>query len=254
LETRALFAAIGGLPFIHDSFKPMQLFKLAVLLRNKIASTHPNAESYIGADLSQPEVALGLYASILPNAAPPQPSVEPPTSLVDAVESAKARITDRWQEWNKLLALPTILRRLTTDAVSSTNPFLPQHLYLGDPALSNDDRLEETLVHEYSHLWCQMIAEIRDFQTTDSPADFVLPSGTGGRTPRGVVFAALFAAAAVNFYGRWPEKAARRSYLLSYLEGCLALERLRDFMLPAGDWILTSLSAFSNEQSSTQVT
>ena len=135
------------------------------------------------------------------------------------------------------------------DQISLTNRLLPQYIFLGESAFDSMIALQETVVHELSHIWYGFISEVFDFQTPDSPTDFVLPSGTKNRNVTIVFFAALFAAAAIKFYQRFNENstsvktAQRLNYLNSYLDGCIDLLNNRKYISTMGNLILERLTS-----------
>jgi hypothetical protein len=225
MTSNELLNLTKGLPFIDPGFEPKVLLTLVASLRAK-ADGHglPVLSAYL-----TPRNAAALYRKTVENAPEHPRCVSLNTSLTDELHKAIARIIAKHPEWRLLFVIPIEWRQLTTGQVSSTNPLIPQHVYLGCQAFRQALQLEETIVHEMSHVWCSLLAEIIDFQTKEASHDLTLPSGTTGKSVRGVLLAALFAAAAINFYHVSGEivtgSEARATYLRQYLERCVDVIR-----------------------------
>ncbi len=216
-----LLSLCKGVPFVHDSFDASALATLVAKLRCQI-------DGDSATDLSRylrPAVAVEVYREHVQDCPIPQDHGELCGRQQVQLGSAIARIVERHPYWEHLFSLPVEWRELMNGQISSTNPMIPQHIFLGPLAFATDQVLEETVVHEMSHTWCSMLAELRDFQESDAPHDLVLPSGTGNKSVRGVLLAALFSAAALRLYVgeklSEPKIALRRDTLIRYLEGCL---------------------------------
>lgn len=216
-----LLKIINGLPFIDASFEPQILLSLVASLRAK-ADGHSLSKLQ---DYLMPDNAVEVYNKNIKNTLSPPACTLLDKSLTIKLNNAISRITKNHNGWLPLFAIPLEWRELTTGQISLTNPLLPQYIYLGRSAFEHELRLEETIIHEMSHVWCGLIAEIMDFQKKNSPHDLILPSGTEGKNVRGVFFAALFAAAALNLYRivdkKQPTNTVRINYLQSYLLGCI---------------------------------
>ena len=223
-----LLAAIGGAPFLSRTFAPDALLYFVARLRAELAGS---GAGQVGHFLA-PEVAVELYQSIDPAAARRPESRAMTVGHRSQLDAALAHIVSVKPGWQALAAIPLEFRLLLDAQVSSTNPLLPQVVYLGQRAFASPVVLQEVLVHELSHVWFGFLCEITDFQLPGGPDDLVLPSGTRGKNSRQVIFAATFAAAVVDFYatsgGAEAESphAARMAYCLEYLrKSLLILER-----------------------------
>ncbi|EPA96378.1 hypothetical protein D3C76_661440 [compost metagenome] len=169
------------------------------------------------------------------------------------IAEAKNNLKALLPEWKNLLDIPIKIHKLLNQQVSLTNPLLPQQMFLGEAAFTTITDLEEFLVHELSHIWSSLIAEIYDFQLKNSSNNYVLPSGTGGKNPRGVLLACLFAVSAVNYYqrlltsGSVRARSERLVYLHQYFFKSLATLQASDELSEMGKLITSRLDAFSGD-------
>ncbi|PSS57871.1 hypothetical protein [Pseudomonas sp. BBP2017] len=166
---------------------------------------------------------------------------------------AKRNLKTLLPEWTELFELPINIHKLLTQQVSLTNPVLPQQMFLGEAAFTSMTDLEELLVHEMSHIWSSMIAEIYDFQLKGSSENYILPSGTGGKNPRGVLLACLFAISAVNYHqrllasGSVRARPERLGFLHQYFLKSLATLQASTELSEIGKLITSRLEVFSSE-------
>jgi hypothetical protein len=235
------FGEIGGVPFLDTAdLKPRTLLTaVASVRRNTAPQAHPRLADYL--DPANAGVVFAAHAVSTPMDVPWQ---ELPVEDQAAIDRSVARITDTSPDWQPLLAVPIRYRKMPT-STSSTSVLVPQTIYLGPPAFRTQNVLDETLVHEHAHVWLNFIAEVFDLQLPDAPHDYVLPSGTSGKTLRGVLFAAHFAAAAALLFQRRstndPAAQARMTYLDGYLAGCLNAVDERPCLSDMGKLVLLRL-------------
>lgn len=242
-----LVLALGGLPFLDDSFHAPMLMTLSAAVRRK-ADPHAFADL---ADYLDPGNARLIFKRHARGTVHEHPWIPLSPHQSARVAETTAQIVDALPGWEPLFQLPVHYRKVTEAGIrSATSTLIPQTIYLGDTAFTTATTrpLEETLVHEHAHLWLNQLAEIGDLQHDHAPSDFVLPSGTGGKTLRGVLLAAHFAAAAVQFYHRsgrseGPAK-ARTGYLIGYLGGCLDLVIGHPALTPMGEVVTAHLVGF----------
>lgn len=241
-----LFLEIGGIPFVDEGFKPANLLTLVAILRRNIDGGSHALQAYLDPDLS-----VALYRRTRADEIPLPPSGDLSVGDLEALDTATLGITQMRPDWRDLFRIPLKFKRLLTEQVSLTNPLIPQHVYLGRRATDDAFLLSETLVHELSHVWNGFILEIFDWQLDACPRNYVLPSGTTGKDIRGVLFAGLFAAGALNYYmsldDRLPQERARAraKYLKKYLDECLDTVRRSPFVSRTGDLLSERLSIYS---------
>lgn len=242
----AFYASIGGLPFIDPTLRPKNLLAaVACSRRNSAPDAHEALVDYL-----DPANARDIFKSLA------RCSVEEfdssPCSTVESaqIQAATSHIVQANPDWQALFAIPIRYRKLPLAMSSSTSALIPQTIYLGSEAFDSHIPLEETLVHEHAHIWLNFVMEHYDLQTEDAPPDFVLPSGTAGKTLRGVLAAAHFAAAALKYYDclHSPVTARQRQlFLHKYLAGCLDLVRQRPYLTPMGSLVFIALNDFHND-------
>lgn len=164
---------------------------------------------------------------------------------------AKKNLKVLLPEWENLLEIPVNIHKMLNQQVSLTNPVLPQQMFLGEAAFTSITDLEELLVHELS--WSSLIAEIYDFQLKDSSNNYILPSGTGGKNPRGVLLACLFAVSALNYHqrlistGSLRVRPERLDYLTQYFLKSLVTLKTSAELSEIGKLITSRLDDFSSK-------
>ena len=243
-----ILCEINGLPFVNPHFNSTKLLTLVAVVRRNIAGSELPLATYL-----QPDFATDLYHQHVEGA----PEFPPHQALGNAEQfmlaEARSNLKALLPHWSKLFDLPVTIYQLLTHQVSLTNPVLPQQMFLGEDAFTSITDLEELLVHELSHIWCSMIAEIYDFQLKDSANDYVLPSGTGGKNPRGVLLACLFAVSAVNYHQRLVASGSGRArperldFLHQYFLQSLATLQASAELSEIGKLITSRLDTFSSE-------
>lgn len=239
---------INGLPFVHSKFNGVKLLTLVAVVRKNIDGDELPLTTYL-----QPDFATTLYNRHVEGA----PAFPHHQALGNAerimLAEAKSNLKALLPEWVGLLDLPVKIHKLMTQQVSLTNPVLPQQMFLGEDAFTSITDLEELLVHELSHIWSSLIAEIYDFQRKDSSNNYILPSGTGGKNPRGVLLACLFAVSAVNYHqrlltsGSVRARPERLEYLHQYFLKSLATLQASAELSEIGKLIISRLAAFSSD-------
>lgn len=249
-----ILTEINGLPFVNSAFNSKKLLTLVAVVRKNIEGGELPLKTYL-----QPDFATALYNQHVEGA-----PVFPPYQALGKAEQfmlaeAKGNLKALLPEWSDLLGLPVNIYKLLNGQVSLTNPVLPQQMFLGEDAFSTITDLEELLVHELSHIWSSMIAEVYDFQLKDSSNNYVLPSGTGGKNPRGVLLACLFAISAVNYHrrllvsGSVRARPERLDFLHQYFLNSLSTLKASVELSEIGALITSRLDAFSSELTTERV-
>ena len=165
--------AIGGIPFINISFDGSKLLTLAAVVRSNADNKKRKLSQYFN-----PTIAYEVYQDKSVEMPKPLPHRALYNGEILALSHAKKRIIETIPEWRELLAIPLIVKKLSTNQPSSSNPKIPQTIYLGESVFSTEIVLEETYIHELSHVWCSLLTEIYDFQKPCCPSIYSLPSGT----------------------------------------------------------------------------
>ncbi|WP_147432581.1 hypothetical protein [Pseudomonas sp. WPR_5_2] len=237
---------INGLPFVHSDFNSKKLLTFVAVVRKNIYRENLHLTTYL-----QPDFATALYNRHVAGA----PEFPPNQTLSNAerfmLAEAKANLKALLPEWEALLDIPVNIHKMLNQQVSLTNPVLPQQIFLGEAAFTSITDLEELLVHELSHIWSSLIAEIYDFQLKDSSNNYILPSGTGGKNPRGVLLACLFAVSALNYHqrllatGSVRARPERLDYLNQYFLRSLVTLKASAELSEIGKLITSRLDEFS---------
>jgi hypothetical protein len=244
-EKLSIVNELNGIPMVDVEFNCQLLVSLIAHHRSNISknSVPPNKCIY-------PEVAYEIYAEHTElNTEVPQSSdlrIEQHEKLLKAIETIKGIIP----QWEIYFSLPVSYRLLNDplQTVSLTNHCIPQTIFLGQKAFKTNEWLEEVIIHELSHVWLGIICELHHFHDISSDVKFTLPSGTGGKDARGVIFAGHFAAT-VLFYFREKEKQQsgssnskeRIDYLKKYLAGCIELLKQGVFLDKTGSDLVNRL-------------
>jgi hypothetical protein len=247
-DAKAFVEYIGGIPFLDEGFHSARLLTaVACLRRNVDSAAFPSLKDYL-----EPRNARWLYKEYAKSAVEEFSGGPLSAADNDRVDVATGSILDVCPWWKSLFAFPKRYVKLSgRDLTSVTSALIPQTIYLGDLAFASPDVLVETLIHEHAHVWLNFIAELKDFQHPYSMPQYVLPSGTKGKTLRGVLLAGHFAAAVIVFHrsrlrtaeaGRRPK---RLPELEAYLRGCLLTAFGRRDLTAMGAVILERLQAVS---------
>lgn len=227
-SAHATIDELGGVPFVDEHFNHARFLSALAGTRSAFA-VNDQEPTFIRC--LEPEHAVVLYGTRVSGKGFHPPGRQMSAEEIVSVARALYRIRETAPDWRPYFDLSVEVVRWNSKKMSMTNPFIPQTVFLGDGAFfSSAGILEEIMVHEYAHVWLGMLAEIRDFQKPDCPGNYVLPSGTGSKDPRGILLAAHFAAAVISylqFYvndgrciGRMSE---RLDYLRWYLQAALSL-------------------------------
>ncbi|MFK3969279.1 aKG-HExxH-type peptide beta-hydroxylase [Pseudomonas sp. NPDC087358] len=243
MDARAFFEIIGGLPFITDGSRPATLLTAVACSRRNAA---PDAHEAL-IDYLDPENARVLFKRLARSQVDEFDSTFCSALEQQEIAAATVRIGRVAEAWRSFFAIPIRYRKLVQPMSSSTSALIPQTIYLGQRAFESHIPLEETLVHEHAHIWLNFVMEAYDLQTEDAPRDYVLPSGTSGKTLRGVMAAAHFAAVALKFYRSQNNNlpsTARQAYLHKYLAGCLDIAAQRPCFTPMGSLVARALNDF----------
>lgn len=243
MNAQAFFEAIGGLPFINDDAQATILLTAVACIRR---NSEPDAHEVL-ADYLMPENARALYKHLARSQVDEFESTPCSSLERQKIAAATANVCQTNEGWRCFFAIPIRYRKLVQPMSSSTSALIPQTIYLGKRAFESNIPLEEVLVHEHAHVWLNFVMEAYDLQTEDAPRDYVLPSGTSGKTLRGVMAAAHFAAAALKFYRRQNNQSAsssRQAYLRQYLAGCLDIASQRPSFTPMGSLVARALNDF----------
>jgi len=216
-------AIFNGCPFIDKSFNHIALLTAVCSVRQFLAIQIGWEKQELKEFLDP--LSACLISDHFQPAHPPVQSRALSASELCSVNAAIESIESWRPEWKHLFRIPVRVRYcLELNIMRMTNPSIPQHVFLGEESFSTPADLEETLVHEFSHLWLGLIGEIWRLHDVAVPGIFTLPSGTGGKTGTGVLLSALFAAAVIEFYGpRRQDFQGRIDYLADYLSGCIDL-------------------------------
>lgn len=243
-----ILCEINGLPFVNPTFNCVKLLTLVAIVRKNIEGGELPLNTYLN-----PDFATTLYQRHI-EGAPELPLHQALSNAEQAMlVEARNNLKTLLPEWTGLFELPVKIHKLLTQQVSLTNPVLPQQLFLGEQAFVSMTDLEESLVHELSHIWSSLIAEIYDFQVKDSANNYTLPSGTGGKNPRGVLLACLFAVSAVNYHhklltsGSARARPERLDYLRNYFIKSLATLQASAELSEIGKLITSRLDEFSGD-------
>lgn len=208
--------AVGGVPFVNDEFNPQLLLSVVAARRRQYdGASMANLESYL-----HPRLACRICHKVAVN------HIEEPTStplepaFLAQAKASLEQVCTLLPQWSTLFSIPIVYKRLASDQISLTNAHFPQIIYLGGPAFVSPDTLSEVLVHEFAHVWLNMLAETSDLQVAGASQSFTLPSGTGGKSVRGVILASHFAVAAHAFHAALNIYPDRRDYLARYGAQC----------------------------------
>ncbi|MEU3302278.1 hypothetical protein ABZ729_20985 [Streptomyces sp. NPDC006678] len=238
-----LWQALGGTPFLADAFQPRTLLSLTAASRRRAdPSAYPTLAEYL-----DPVKAAEVFRKNARSRTEGIDSVPlEDMVLLRQITEATARIDDRMPQWAPLFRIPIRYRHMPGSRISCTTALIPQTIFLGTPAFAHDRLLEETLIHEYAHVWLTFVSELCDLQVAGSLTQFALPSGTSGKSLRGVLLAGHFAAAAARYFLR-PDADAnshqRGTELSGYLGGCVTTAADHPELTPVGRLVHADLAA-----------
>lgn len=232
-------ADVGGLPLVDDQVKASTIATVVCAIRHRIDNARQPMEEYL-----QPELARECYRKVAYPITELE-SISMPEKEMDIVRKACDAIIQLIPSWKVYFSIPLKWKHLIQDIGSSTNPIIPQHIYLGNRSIYGS-RLEEYIVHELSHTWVGIIAEVVPL-AQQGEAMYVLPSGTPNKEIRQVIYALTFATTAVRFYRaridaklNSLEDLDRHLYLKNYALGCIDILNSSDLILPDGRFMIES--------------
>ncbi|MGW1131039.1 hypothetical protein [Streptomyces griseoluteus] len=238
-----LWQALGGTPFLSDTFRPRTLLSLAAAARRRAdPSAYPTLAEYL-----DPAKAADVYrrnARCRTEGVESVPLEDP--RFVEQITEATERIITRMPQWAPLFRIPLHYRHMPGSHISCTTALIPQTIFLGTPAFAHDRLLEETLLHEHAHVWLTFVSELCDLQVDGSLTHFTLPSGTSGKSLRGVLLAGHFAAAAARYFcrpGADADSRRRGTELVGYLGGCVTTAAGHPELTPVGALVQADLAA-----------
>lgn len=248
MNPEEFLAEIGGVPFLDDAtLKPNVLLTAVAVVRR---SAEPQIFSSLG-DYLDPENAKQVFDRHAKSKIEHVDWEDLSTAEASEVANASRLVVESMPQWRPLFEMPKRYRRMAT-STSSTSVLVPQTIYLGPRAFRDEETLRETLIHEHSHVWLNFIAEVFDLQVPEAPNDYVLPSGTAGKTYRGVMFAAHFAASAALALSQRRAQGEnhveeRLQYLTQYLDGCLSTMEKRPYGSAVGNLVTNVMAQRRDE-------
>jgi len=235
------FQAIGGLAFVNRSFRPdLQLSVTAGVRRRYDPEAHQRLSHYL-----DPDNARAIFLSHASSKVDEPEAVEFTADELNHINANQISLCTTIPEWLPLFRIPVIFRKLLDNRLSSTSALIPQTIFLGKGAFANPEILSEIIVHEYAHIWLNFLAEVADLQIPQCREQYMLPSGTAGKTVRGVLLAAHFAASAHAYYAHSRCNAVRGAWLLQYLTNCLALLNKSKGLSDMGICVANALRAYA---------
>lgn len=238
-----LLTATGGVAFVNETFRPNVLLSVVAGVRRRFdPDSYPKLADYL-----EPRNARTLFSRFARSSVDPPESTDPADDDMALIMQSMDQIATVQPSWASLFDIPIVIRKLNDDRVSVTSALIPQTIYLGKRAFSTLDTLSEVIVHEYAHIWLNLVAEIADLQTADAQESYTLPSGTGGKSLRGVLLAAHFAASAHSFHQKLGKHPQRAQYLAIYLQDCLDLVTNSRSLSPMGRAVLARLHSYAEQ-------
>lgn len=234
-------ATLGGLPMTDMNFNASLLLALTAEKRRRLSGADVTLDQCL-----DPEWATALYQRLATKAAN-IPRTVPLTATEDRqISEGIERVVTIYPEWKVFFEVPLrFLMMPSTDGlepdakVSLTNCLIPQQIYLADGALKNERTIEETIVHEVSHVWMGFFCELGPIQTANAQGTLVLPSGTPNKDPRGVLIAGMFATTIVLYFRRKQavkniDLVERIALFTAYQRGCVAVLEATENLGPLG--------------------
>jgi len=242
--------AIGGLPFIDQSFDAMLFLSAVSGTRAGMLGGIPAGSRGYSALLEPKRIISALTTRLTERDFFP-PHTELTATDRRRVDLALRRVKASSRMLGTLFDLPVRLLRWKSGKVSMTNPFIPQTIFLGEGAMqSTFGMLEEVIVHEFAHVWLGMLCEVLDLQKHGSKQVYILPSGTDSKDARGVLLATHFAGAVITYLIDSAEsvplvgrRAERLHYLQWYLRHALQIPITSD-LTPMGWAVFERLRQF----------
>jgi hypothetical protein len=219
-------------PLCTQGFNASLLATLVAEKRRRLSKNQLPLRDYL-----DPESAHLLYRQVARQQVAAPDVVQFSDAETGMLANAKREVLRIRPEWKPFFGLPVLYKKLgatppelslSASFISFTNHYVPQQIYLGTSAFETDRRLQETVIHELSHVWMGLICELAALQTADSGKTFTLPSGTSGKDARGVIFAGMFATSVVLYLAGKQEIDGvdlqdRIDHLARYQRGCIKL-------------------------------
>ena len=241
-----LFEMSGGLPFLDANFSPTPILSLVACRRRSLSKTHGSEKNNDIVRFLDPNVAHHIYDN-LGISPTPLPSTEFSDKEKTLIESSIKEIIRSKNGWRNEFNLPINYRKLEVDKLSCTILGVPQHIFISPKALNHKFHLFEIIIHELSHVWLALYAEVLDLQVISNPVH-ILPSGTNGKDIRAVLLAAFFAAAVYEFL--ISTKIQRGSDFYDhkpYLKECIEiLSSTKDELTPLGMSLTNRLALYAH--------
>ena len=245
--------ALTSVPLLGLSYPYVQLMTLVACVRRYRKTGDAEAASK-SKDLSiefVPEQAVATYSGH--NNQVGLPLKRLPLEMNRQAESALHEIVDAYPAWIGALSLPIrfcILDR--AGAISASADALPQHIFLSAEAFETATQLREQVLHELSHQWLYLLAEVSPLDAKPSFSSFSLPSGTSNRKASEVLGAAHVAINLLTVNQRSPDllefPTRRVDELKSYLRDCFStLEQSSDHLTATGEMAFDSLCRASRK-------
>jgi hypothetical protein len=239
-SVETFFNELGGLPFVDEGFRPELLLSVVAGVRRRCdPAAHKSLVDYL-----DPTNARALFERYGHCQTDEPSATEIQETEQKQISAAREEVISVRPDWIKLLGIPVNFRKLLDARVSVTSALIPQVIFLGEVAFTSPGTLAEILVHEHAHIWLNFLAETADLQSRDVKEVYKLPSGTGGKTVRGVLLAAHFAASAHSFHVGRPSGRDRAKYLHGYLSGCIGMLQGSKEITPMGLCVLANLERY----------
>lgn len=249
MNPRDFLDEIGGVPFISERFEHTKLLTaVACLRRNSDSHRDLPLRDYL-----DPIVARDIYQESFLHLQK-QHAEALGSEFEDMVRCSITRVCEIAPTWVNYFRIPMCYFLLVDGRTSMTSAAIPQTIYFGREVFSSRVGLDEALVHEHAHVWLDFICEVFSLQLEEAPCDYILPSGTKGKTLQGVLLAAHFAASCLVYYKnpRLNKDAfvlSRINSLQHYLEGCLELVLARPVLTEMGRFVYEELQLFFEKSS-----
>jgi hypothetical protein len=229
---QSLHSLFGGIPFLDTEFRPETLLAaVAVVRRDRVGNDTLSLISMLTPDSGIAAGGGRRAEEFELNARPLKASQQ------EAVAEAIKGLTEVVPHWGPLAALPVRFQLMRRDgAISASVDSLPQHVFLSTEAFSSKTQLREQVLHELSHNWLYLIAEIWRLHDRQFTVVSTLPSGTPDRSPAEVIGAAHVVTNILTLQASSPYLTPDRERQLSeYLDGCIRLiEGFRNTLTPVG--------------------
>lgn len=241
---------IGGVPFLSETFNHKHLLSLVAAKRYDLSKSNSSNSSNSSklVEYLSPQLGAKVY-SYQEEGLPEIKFTDLNEQETNLINQSIKQIISVVPEWREYFNIPIRYRMWSENRTSCTCAFIPQTIYLGEPAFNTINTLIEALVHEFSHVWMDFITEIVDLQKVTANKLYIIPKTQNAKLLRGVILAAHFAAVVISFYSHGDEKwteyqKSRIQFLHSYLNDCITLIKKSDEFSLIGYWAWTELKMF----------